>query len=142
MRRMGTMGSMGMMGAVAALCAGCGGLGGTTHEQSPSVTIYNYAPPAVAATAAQPREMAGVPGASAAGGKSSDKFEATNGGGVVIIFSQGNNPASAGSNLPTRVAEGWLQNALQGSTVPIGQTPSVTQTGQTQTFSNQGQDAK
>lgn len=119
------------------LAAGCGGLGGTTHEQSPSVTINNYLPtPGAVAKAEAPREIPGVPGAQAAGGKSEDRFEAHNGGGVVVIFSQGNNPASAGSNLPTDVARGWLQNALQGSTVPIGQQPIVSQSGISQQFAN------
>lgn len=126
-----------MFGLVACLAPGCRGLGGTTHELSPTVTINNYLPADTSLKAGTvPRAIEGgpVPGGAATGGQSADKFAAS--GQVVLIFNQGNNPAGAGSNLPTDVARGWLQNALQGAKVPVGQTASTTDTGQQQAFAN------
>ena len=134
-----------MLCLVAWLGAGCRGLGGTTHEQSPTLTINNYMQPPGAVTTAPevasravavPRAAEGgaVPGGAATGGQSADKIAAA--GQIVLIFNQGNNPAGAGSNLPTEVARGWLQNALQGAKIPVGQTASTSDTGQQQAFAN------
>jgi len=118
------------------LAVGCNG--GTKHELSPALTINNYLPPTTAnavSTAPTARDAeAAPPSASASGGTSSDHIAAK--GDIVVIMYQGNNPASASGVLPTDVLRGLAQNALQGSTIPVGQYPSVTQSGQQQTFAN------